>query len=169
MKDTFKDAKLEIDSCHNWHDREQSFFLNPEALLSGTRGSAAHRLRSHRALRYAASKARVCIGRHESARVVRRGNDRTNADRFGETPKVLLPRKVITHADSAGRFAPTKIDGARADNEDGPVISRAIPRPSGFRGYFRERSNHHRYHLRSMRQSTPSLPCSLIDFDLKLG
>lgn len=115
------------------------------------RKSAAHRLRSHRALRCAGLEARTCIGRRESTKVVRRGNDLTNADRFGETPKVLLPRKVITHTDSAGRFAPTKIDGARADNEDGPVISRAIPRPSGFRGYFRERSNH-RYHLRSIRQ-----------------
>jgi len=103
-----------------------------------SRESAVHHLQSHRALRCAGSEARACIGRRESARVVRRGNDRTNADRFGETPKVLLPRKVITHTDSTGRFAPTKIDGARADNEDGPVISRAISRPSDFRGYFRE-------------------------------
>lgn len=56
----------------------------------------------------------------------KRPNERTNADRFGETRKVLLPPKVIAHT-AVGRFAPTKIDGARADNEDGPVISRAIP------------------------------------------
>jgi len=116
-------------------------------LLSGcdTRESAMYRLRFHRALRCAGSEARACIGRRESARVVRRGNDRMNADRFGETPKVLLPRKVITYTDSTGRFAPTKIDGVRTDNEDGPVISRAIPCPSDFRGYFWEQFNHHHY------------------------
>lgn len=58
-----------------------------------------------------------------------------NADRFGETRKVLLPPKVIAHT-AVGRFAPTKIDGARADNEDGPVISRAIPFASAFAAIF---------------------------------
>lgn len=89
---------------------------------------------SHRALRCADfQEARACIESAvvESARVALslagETTERTRIDsaRLG---KFSYPPKVIAHT-AVGRFAPTKIDGARAPiTKMGPVISRAIPR-----------------------------------------